>query len=124
MRVPHWMRARRAARGRPREHRSKRGARLAHRARRTVATDHWMSRAVNREHRGDFDRLVRERYGDAGFMPSPATGRPILRPGLVAELRHDPDPHIRGMADFAYNTPEQRALRRALGSRTGRERGY
>lgn len=70
--------------------------------------DKWMADATNPRHRGKLTDLVRERYGAAGFTTSPRTGNKIIAERVLRELSHDPDPHVRGMADFALNARKAR----------------
>ena len=72
----------------------------------------WMSDAVTPAHQGKLRALVADRYGAAGFERSPRTGHQIIRPAVLRQLRRDPDPHVRGMADFAYNARQRGAARR------------
>lgn len=77
-----------------------------------MSEEKWMAGATNPGHEGELRALVMDRYGEAGFEPSPRTGKPIIRLRVLRELRKDRDPHVRGMADFAYNARMIGAARR------------
>lgn len=80
-----------------------------------MGAKHWMANAFNPDNRGKATRYVTRHYGRKGFTTSPITGERIIATWVLEDMRTSPNPHVRGMAEAALNTPARKRIREAMG---------